>query len=112
MKDWDPNAGGSGREVLLIRFTVFIVYNYNASLGINTKIYGMYNPIFLPKEDTDPPCHNPSVSISAAPGFWFLALRLLRLYIKNYADGRRDTVVYSPMPVRRLMFREEANREI
>lgn len=51
MKDWDPNAaGGSGKEVATDTIYGFHrVYNYNASLGINTKIYGMYNPIFLPK---------------------------------------------------------------
>lgn len=50
MKDWDPNAGGSGREVATDTIYGFHrVYDYRASLGINTKIYGMYNPIFLPK---------------------------------------------------------------
>ena len=57
----DLYAGGSGREVATDTIYGFHrVYDYRASLGINTKIYGMYNPIFLPKKKIQiPPCHNP-----------------------------------------------------
>ena len=98
MKDWDPNAGGSGREVATDTIYGFHrVYNYNASLGINTKIYGMYNPIFLPKKKIQiRHVITPSVSISAAPDFGSSRYGYYDSYIKNYADGRRDTVVYSP----------------
>ena len=98
MKDWDPNAGGSGREVATDTIYGFHrVYNYNASLGINTKIYGMYNPIFFPKKKIQiRHVITPSVSISAAPDFGSSRYGYYDSYIKNYADGRRDTVVYSP----------------
>ena len=98
MKDWDPNAGGSGREVATDTIYGFHrVYNYNASLGINSKIYGMYNPIFLPKKKIQlRHVITPSVSISAAPDFGSSRYGYYDSYIKNYADGRRDTVVYSP----------------
>ena len=98
MKDWEPNAGGSGREVATDTIYGFHrVYNYNASLGINTKIYGMYNPIFLPKKKIQiRHVITPSVSISAAPDFGSSRYGYYDSYIKNYADGRRDTVVYSP----------------
>lgn len=43
MKDWDPNIGTSGREVETDTIYGFHrVYNYSASLGVITKIYGMY----------------------------------------------------------------------
>ena len=98
MKDWDPNAGGSGREVATDTIYGFHrVYDYRASLGINTKIYGMYNPIFLPKKKIQiRHVITPSVSISAAPDFGSSRYGYYDSYIKNYADGRRDTVVYSP----------------
>ena len=99
MKDWDPNAaGGSGKEVATDTIYGFHrVYNYNASLGINTKIYGMYNPIFLPKKKIQiRHVITPSVSISAAPDFGSSRYGYYESYIRNYADGRRDTVTYSP----------------
>ena len=69
----------------------------DASLGINTKIYGMYNPIFFPKKKIQiRHVITPSVSISAAPDFGSSRYGYYDSYIKNYADGRRDTVVYSP----------------
>lgn len=89
---------GSGREVATDTIYGFHrVYNYNASLGINTKIYGMYNPIFFPKKKIQiRHVITPSVSISAAPDFGSSRYGYYDSYIKNYADGRRDTVVYSP----------------
>ena len=98
MKDWDPNYGTNGREVATDTIYGFHrVYNYNASLGINTKIYGMYNPIFFPKKKIQiRHVITPSVSISAAPDFGSSRYGYYDSYIKNYADGRRDTVIYSP----------------
>ena len=91
-------AGGSGKEVATDTIYGFHrVYNYNASLGINTKIYGMYNPIFLPKKKIQiRHVITPSVSISAAPDFGSSRYGYYESYIRNYADGRRDTVTYSP----------------
>lgn len=52
MKDWDPNIGTSGREVETDTIYGFHrVYNYSASLGVNTKIYGMYKPLFMKKKE-------------------------------------------------------------
>ena len=70
MKDWEPNeAGTGGQEVNTDTIYGFHrVYNYNASLGINTKIYGMYKPLFLPKKEIQiRHVITPSISISAAP---------------------------------------------
>ena len=52
MKGWDPNIGTSGREVETDTIYGFHrVYNYSASLGVNTKIYGMYKPLFMKKKE-------------------------------------------------------------
>lgn len=98
MKDWDPNIGTSGREVNTDTIYGFHrVYNYNASLGINTKIYGMYKPIFLPKKEIQiRHVITPSVSISAAPDFGSSRFGYYDSYIRTRSDGTRDTVTYSP----------------
>ena len=98
MKDWDPNVGNGGKEVNTDTIYGFHrVYNYNASLGINTKIYGMYKPLFFPKKEIQiRHVITPSVSISAAPDFGSSRYGYYDSYIKTYADGRRDTVTYSP----------------
>lgn len=72
------------------------VYNFNASLGINTKIYGMYKPIFLPKKAIQiRHVITPSISISAAPDFTSERFGYYDTYIKEMANGVRDTVSYS-----------------
>ena len=47
-KGWDETANKEVDTDTIYGF--HRVYNYNASLGLNTKIYGMYKPIFLPKK--------------------------------------------------------------
>ncbi len=83
----------------VVRDTVFgfhRAYNYSASLGINTKIYGMYKPLFLPKKEIQiRHIITPSVSISAAPDFTTDRWGYYDNYIREYPDGRRDTVRYS-----------------
>ena len=72
------------------------VYNYSASLGLNTKIYGMYKPVFLPKKAIQiRHVITPSVSISAAPDFTSSHYGYYDSYIKEGKDGVRDTVNYS-----------------
>ncbi len=71
------------------------VYDYNASLSINTKIYGMYKPIFLPKKALQiRHVITPSISFSAAPDFTSSRFGYYDTYIKE-TNGVRDTVKYS-----------------
>ncbi|MDE6349334.1 MAG: LPS-assembly protein LptD [Bacteroides sp.] len=71
------------------------VYNYNTSLGVNTKIYGMYKPLFMKKKEIQiRHIITPSVSISAAPDFSSDRYGYYGSYIKNQ-NGVRDTVQYS-----------------
>ena len=49
MRDWDSDAG---KEVLTDTIHGFHrVYNYNTSLGVSTKLYGMYKPLFAKKKE-------------------------------------------------------------
>ena len=46
------------------------VSNYNFSLGLSTKLYGMYKPIFMKKKEIQiRHVFTPQVSVSGAPGF-------------------------------------------
>ncbi len=98
MKDWDPNAGRSGEVVNTDTIYGFHrVYDYSASLGVNTKIYGMYKPLFMKKKEIQiRHVITPSVSLSATPDFGASRFGYYDTYYKLNADGTQDTIVYSP----------------
>ncbi|MEL5894759.1 putative LPS assembly protein LptD [Bacteroides sp. GD17] len=92
-KDWDDQRQV---EVNDTTYGFHRVYDYSASLGVNTKIYGMYKPIFLPKKEIQiRHVITPSVSISAAPDFTSSRFGYNGSYIKEMQGGVRDTVSYS-----------------
>lgn len=97
MKDWDPTAGTNGKEVSDTIYGFHRVYNYSASLGINTKIYGMYKPIFFPKKQIQiRHVITPSLSISGAPDFGSSRFGYYDTYTRMNSSGKIDTVSYSP----------------
>lgn len=73
------------------------MYNYSGSIGINTKIYGMYKPIIFPKKNIQiRHVITPTVSISGAPDFSSSRYGYYDTYIRRYSNGTiRDTVRYS-----------------
>ncbi|ADV45266.1 putative LPS assembly protein LptD [Bacteroides helcogenes] len=92
-QDWDMASQAVVKDTI---YGFHRVYNYNASLGINTKIYGMYKPLFLPKKAIQiRHVITPSVSISAAPDFTSSHYGYYDTYIKETTAGVRDTVRYS-----------------
>ncbi len=95
MKDWDTDAN---REINTDTIYGFHrVYNYSASLGVSTKIYGMYKPMFAKKREIQiRHVITPQISISAAPDFGSSRYGYYDSYIKTSRDGTRDTIVYSP----------------
>lgn len=69
------------------------VYNYSASLGISTKLYGMYKPLFMKKKEIQiRHVFTPTVSISAAPDFGAARYG----YWKKYIDANGNEQYYSP----------------
>ena len=92
-RDWDMQEQ---KEVLDTIYGFHRVSNYSASLGLNTKVYGMYKPLFM-KEKEIQIRHviTPSISISAAPDFTTTSRGYYDTYIKESRDGARDTVKYS-----------------
>lgn len=93
-KGWDETTS---REVNTDTIYGFHrVYNYNASLGLNTKIYGMYKPIFLPKKAIQiRHVITPSISLSAAPDFTTSRYGYYDTYYRPNSNGTQDTVKYS-----------------
>jgi lipopolysaccharide assembly outer membrane protein LptD (OstA) len=73
------------------------VYNYNASLGISTKLYGMYKPLFAKsKEIQIRHVFSPQVSISAAPDFGTPKYGYYEPYSYTDSKGQVQTGYYSP----------------
>jgi hypothetical protein len=69
------------------------VYNYSASLGLSTKLYGFYKPLFMKSKDiTIRHVFTPTVSISAAPDFGSAHYG----YWKKYIDAYGNEQYYSP----------------
>lgn len=65
------------------------VANYNFSIGLNTKLYGMYKPMFMKKKEIQiRHVFTPSISLSAAPGF--------DQYWQQYEDSDGNMQYYSP----------------
>ena len=92
-RDWDPDLQ---KEVLDTIYGFNRVYNYNASVGINTKVYGMYKPLFLPKRQIQiRHVITPSISLSAAPDFSSSRFGFYDSYVRDTGNGRRDTINYS-----------------
>ena len=92
-QDWDVSSQKVVNDTI---YGFHRVYNYNTSLGINTKIYGMYKPLFLPKKEIQiRHVITPSVSISAAPDFTTPHYGYYDTYIKEEKDGKRQEVRYS-----------------
>ena len=75
------------------------VYNYNASIGVSTKLYGLYTPmpaIFGKKIETIRHVITPTISLSAQPDFGARRYGYWDSYTYTNSSGVRDTVEYSP----------------
>ncbi|MGL5262125.1 MAG: putative LPS assembly protein LptD [Bacteroides sp.] len=91
MREYDPVRGQ-----LMPTDTVYgfnRVYDYNASLGLSTKVYGRYRPLFMKKKEIDiRHVITPQVTISAAPDFGASRYG----YYEKYTDNRGEEQYYSP----------------
>lgn len=65
------------------------VYDYSASISLNTRLYGMYKPVFMKKKEIQiRHLFTPQISINGAPGF--------SKYWKEYTDYNGMRQYYSP----------------
>ena len=91
---WDETANRAMNTDTIFGF--HRVYNYSGSIGLNTKIYGMYKPLFMPKKAIQiRHVITPSVSFSAAPDFTTSRYGYYDTYYRPNSNGTQDTVKYS-----------------
>ena len=92
-QEWDQTHQTVARDTT---YGFHRVYNYNASMGLNTKVYMMYKPVFAKKRQIQiRHVITPSVSISAAPDFTSDGFGYYDYYVRTSSAGVRDTVNYS-----------------
>ena len=75
------------------------IYNWNSSISLNTKVYGMFVPnrkLFGDKIVAIRHTISPSVSFTYAPDFGASHYGYYKSYIKRDANGKESTVEYSP----------------
>ena len=93
-REWDVDRRtGEGYEKTTLEYGLYNVYNWNASVSANTKLYGFFVPnrkIFGDKIQAIRHVFTPSVSFSYAPEFNYMDS-----YDKPIA-GTIETVNYSP----------------
>lgn len=73
------------------------VYNYNVSLLLSTKVYGMYKPLFMKSKDIQVRhVITPQITLSAAPDFGSPRYGYYEPYQYVDTDGTAKTGYYSP----------------
>jgi len=95
-QSWDNTNQEAKRDTI---YGFNRVYNYNASIGIGTKLYGFYTPmkaIFGDKIQTIRHVFTPTISLSAQPDFGAKRYGYWDSYVYTNSSGVRDTTEYSP----------------
>jgi hypothetical protein len=73
------------------------IYNYNASLSLNTKLYGMYKPLFMKSKDIQiRHVFSPQISFSTAPDFGSARYGYYETITYTDENGDVRTTEYSP----------------
>ncbi|MDO4931490.1 MAG: putative LPS assembly protein LptD [Prevotellaceae bacterium] len=95
-KSWDETAQ---REVNDTIYGLYNVYNWNSSISMSTKVYGMFVPnrkLFGDKIVAIRHTISPSVSFTYAPDFGASRYGYYTSYVKRDAQGNESMVEYSP----------------
>ena len=93
-RDWDPGASAEVRDTT---YGFYNVFDFNASISLDTKIYGFWKPMKFLGDKVQMIRHvlTPTVSFSAAPdfgaGFW----GVYGSYQRPGANGGTETVNYN-----------------
>ena len=96
-RQWDPNASA---EVTDTTYSLYNVWDFNASVGMDTKIYGFFQPLpFLgDKVKMIRYVLTPSISLSGAPDFGSKFFGYYGTYERPNADGTTTQQKYSMFP--------------
>ena len=92
-KDWDEEAQEVRNDTI---YGFNRVYDFNGSLGVNTKIYAMYEPLIMKKRNIQiRHIITPTISVSARPDFGTDFWGYYGNYYRQNSNGTIDTVRYS-----------------
>lgn len=96
-RQWDPNASV---EVCDTSYSLYNVYDFNASVSLDTKIYGFWTPIGPLSKKIKMIRHvvTPSISFSGAPDFGSNFFGYYGQYQYTDAQGQQQTRRYSYFP--------------
>lgn len=91
-RQWDPNAAA---EVTDTTYSLYNVFDFSASVGLSTKIYGFWRPIFKSRLKMIRHVMTPNISLSASPDYGAPGWGYYGRYMRPNAKGEMQEVVYS-----------------
>ncbi len=96
-RSWDPNASV---EVVDTAYSLYNVYDFQASVSMDTKIYGFWRPVGFLKNKIKMIRHviTPTISLSGAPDFGSKFFGYYGEYQYPDASGQMQTRRYSHFP--------------
>ncbi len=96
-RQWDPNAAA---EVCDTTYNFYNVWDFNASLSLDTKIYGFWKPLPFLGDKVKMIRHvlTPTISFSGAPDFGSSFFGYYGKYMRPDANGVVQEVVYNKFP--------------
>ena len=102
LQEWDPD-----KKRHVVTDTVYgfnRVYDYNASVSMNTKLYGMYTPLKMFGDKIQAIRHvfSPSISLSYTPDFGAPRFKFYETY--TYKNEYGEDMEYNYSPYSRMMF--------
>lgn len=95
-RSWNETTQREERDTI---YGFYNVYNWNSSISMNTKLYGMFIPnrkLFGEKIIAIRHTISPSVSFTYAPDFGASRYGYYTSYVKRDAKGKESVVEYSP----------------
>lgn len=94
-RQWDPNAAA---EVMDTTYSFYNVFDFSASVGLSTKIYGFWRPLFKGPLKMVRHVITPTVSLSGSPDFGAPFWGYYGRYTRPGYNGQPEEVVYSRYP--------------
>lgn len=96
-RQWDPN---SSAEVCDTTYSLYNVWDFNASVSLDTKIYGFFQPLPFLGDKVKMIRHvlTPSISFSGAPDFSSSFFGYYGTYDRPMSDGTTQPYKYSMFP--------------
>ncbi len=94
-RQWDPEASA---EVCDTTYSLYNVFDFNASIGLSTKVYGFWQPLFGKKIKMIRHVLTPTVSLSGSPDFSAPGWGYYGSYTYTDSNGKEQEKVYSMFP--------------